>query len=211
MKCLLCGQRKGKRFCPAKNALICASCCGTKRIVEIDCPSNCVYLREGQGHEARQKYNRQFQTLDPGQQRLLLQVGEQFPDVLLSLEAVLAAAARSRRYLSDQNALQAVAVLLQDYETENKGVLYERKAGSLDAQTLVDALREEIEKRRSNFEPGVRHLDVAGVLGCLTVIRLDIDYHLAQKTSHSYLEFLMRSYPDAGRGQPPSQSRLILP
>lgn len=211
MKCLLCGQRKGKRFCPAKNTLICASCCGTKRVVEIDCPSNCVYLREGQQHEARQKYNRQFQALDPGQQRLLLQVGEQFPDVLVSLETVLAAAARSRRYLSDHAALQAVAVLLQDYETENKGVLYERKAGSLDAQTLVDALREGIERRRSNFEPGVRHLNVAGILGCLTVIRLDIDYHLAQQASHGYLEFLMRSYPEAGRDQPPSHSRLILP
>lgn len=211
MKCLLCGQRKGKRFCPAKNALICAFCCGTKRVVEIDCPPNCVYLREGQGHEARQKYTRQFQALDPGQQRLLLQVGEQFPDVLLSLEAVLASAARSRRYLSDHDAREAVGVLLQDYETENKGVLYERKAGSLDAQTLVDALRQEIETRRSNFEPGVRHLDVAGILGCLTVMSFDLDYHLAQKTSHGYLEFLMRSYPDAGRDQPPSQSRLILP
>lgn len=211
MKCLLCGQRKGKRFCPAKNALICASCCGTKRVVEIDCPSDCVYLREGLEHEARQKYDRQFQALDPGQQRLVVQVGEQFPDVLTSLEAILAAAARSRRYLSDRDALEAVALLLQDYETENKGVLYERKAGSLDAQTLVDALREEIEARRSDFEPGVRHLDVAGILGCLTVIRFDIDYHLAQKTSHSYLEFLMGSYPDAGRDQPQSQSRLILP
>ena len=53
MKCPLCENRKAKRFCPAKAVEICPVCCGTKREVEIDCPSNCVYLHEGREYESK--------------------------------------------------------------------------------------------------------------------------------------------------------------
>ena len=44
MSCSLCGRRKGKRACPARGAEICSQCCGTKRLVEVDCPPDCAYL-----------------------------------------------------------------------------------------------------------------------------------------------------------------------
>src|SRR5271154_4725743 len=42
--CPLCELRKPKRYCPAKAEMICAVCCGEKREVIIDCPSDCSYL-----------------------------------------------------------------------------------------------------------------------------------------------------------------------
>lgn len=42
--CLHCGQRKGKRSCPALAGAICSRCCGQHRLVEIACPSDCVHL-----------------------------------------------------------------------------------------------------------------------------------------------------------------------
>lgn len=42
--CRHCGQRKGKRTCPALAGTICSRCCGQHRLVEIDCPSDCVHL-----------------------------------------------------------------------------------------------------------------------------------------------------------------------
>jgi hypothetical protein len=42
--CRHCGQRKGKRTCPALVGPICSRCCGQHRLVEIDCPSDCVHL-----------------------------------------------------------------------------------------------------------------------------------------------------------------------
>ena len=50
--CPLCSARSGKRFCPAKDAEICAVCCGTKREIEIDCPSSCAYLKASRSYEA---------------------------------------------------------------------------------------------------------------------------------------------------------------
>jgi hypothetical protein len=48
----LCSERTAKRYCPAKETQICAVCCGTKREIEIDCPSSCGYLKASRSYEA---------------------------------------------------------------------------------------------------------------------------------------------------------------
>ena len=50
MTCSLCGQRKARRACPALGRQICAVCCGTKRLTEIKCPSDCAYLVSSHEH-----------------------------------------------------------------------------------------------------------------------------------------------------------------
>jgi len=54
-RCPLCSERPGKRYCPAKTDQICAVCCGTKREVEIDCPSSCPHLIAGRSYEAEKR------------------------------------------------------------------------------------------------------------------------------------------------------------
>src|SRR5215467_207300 len=49
--CPLCSGRAGKRYCPAIAEQICAVCCGTKREIEIDCPSSCSYLKANRSYE----------------------------------------------------------------------------------------------------------------------------------------------------------------
>ena len=48
--CPLCGNRRARRACPALGKQICAICCGTKRLVEIDCPADCVWLASAREH-----------------------------------------------------------------------------------------------------------------------------------------------------------------
>ncbi len=43
-RCRLCGERLGERRCPALDALICSTCCGTHRLKSISCPPSCPYL-----------------------------------------------------------------------------------------------------------------------------------------------------------------------
>ena len=52
--CPLCAKRKGRRACLAKGETICPQCCGSKRLVLIDCPDDCVYL-EAEGEDGRRK------------------------------------------------------------------------------------------------------------------------------------------------------------
>jgi hypothetical protein len=53
--CPLCSERAGKRYCPAKDVQICAVCCGTKREIEIDCPSSCGFLKASRSYEAEKR------------------------------------------------------------------------------------------------------------------------------------------------------------
>ncbi len=50
--CPLCSHRQGKRYCPAVAEQICTVCCGTKREIEIDCPSSCSYLKASRTYES---------------------------------------------------------------------------------------------------------------------------------------------------------------
>src|SRR6185503_5745090 len=52
MSCPLCHIRKERRACPALRQTICPVCCGTKRLTEIQCPEDCVYLASAREHPA---------------------------------------------------------------------------------------------------------------------------------------------------------------
>jgi len=54
-RCPLCSERPAKRFCPAKNVRICPVCCGSRREVDIDCPSSCHFLQAGRAYENDQR------------------------------------------------------------------------------------------------------------------------------------------------------------
>jgi hypothetical protein len=45
-KCPKCGQRRGKRFCPALDTLICPQCCAEHRLNTIRCPEDCPHLQK---------------------------------------------------------------------------------------------------------------------------------------------------------------------
>ena len=61
--CPLCGVRKAKRDCPALGQRICAVCCATKRLKEINCPDTCVYLASARSHPAAIVQRRQERDL----------------------------------------------------------------------------------------------------------------------------------------------------
>ena len=140
MRCVLCDGRKGKRFCPAKNALICPQCCGEKRILEIDCPETCEYLKTGRVHETSQETQRWFRTSDPVKIQKYRRVMKEFEPFVSHLEYLLAAARRSSRDLRDQDAAEALDLILSTLRTEESGLIYERASSDL----RVDSLRREI-------------------------------------------------------------------
>ena len=69
-KCIHCGQRKGKRLCPALEGFICAQCCATHRLQDIQCPPDCTYLQSEfyqqgrRNQKARAKGKRFIETVE---------------------------------------------------------------------------------------------------------------------------------------------------
>jgi hypothetical protein len=153
--CPLCSQRKAKRHCPALDRAICPVCCGTKRLVEIRCPSSCPYLSSARSHPPAVVQRREdrdlgyfvplFETLTQGQYELLL--------AFQSLTVKHAGSAMPPLHDVDvADAAQAVAATL---ETSRKGIIYEHQTTSLPAQRLAADFREFLAKLTEK-EPAAR-------------------------------------------------------
>ena len=197
MKCLVCAQRKGKRHCPAKNALICAQCCGEKRVVEIDCPSGCAFLTSGQVYQTDKKLTQQFSRENYGDREMRYHdTLYRYMPVIHDLESFLVEYARDLRTLEDRDVLQAVDTVAKNFRTEMKGILYAHSSSNPLADTLAQALHEHLESLRDAIrEESDVPFEISDVIDCLDVMRCDLEFHLSDRNDGlSYLEFISRNH-----------------
>lgn len=139
--CPLCGERKARRTCPALGRQICAVCCGTKRLTEIRCPSDCGYLVSARVHPpavvVRQQqrdgewFLRNIRDLSQQQARLFL----------LLAEFVAGYRPSDLQSLIDDDVSEAAGALAATYETAARGLIYEHRPASLPAERLASALK----------------------------------------------------------------------
>ncbi len=212
MKCILCGKRKGKRFCPAKSTSICTQCCGEKRVVEIDCPSDCAHLSSGHTYQSIKKYSAQLQQeKDPLRRRKLYETGQYLGPLFGEVERTIIGYAADLQTLTDQHILQAVGLLKETYRTEQKGVIYEHSSANPLVQALVRELRASLEKIRTQQDGDFPILKTTNLLDCLEVMEQDIGYHLEKASERgSYLGFIKKNHPDIS-STAASKDSLILP
>jgi len=165
--CPVCRERKGKRPCPAKQASICSACCGSKRLVEIDCPSDCRYLTgaHAAGWDGLDRdYRRDLRRLAPHVQQL-----SEAQQQLCFLALVGISRIRSaRRELTDALLLEAVSALRKTVETRTRGILFEHAAEDARAQAVAHELREVFEAKDESGRPvSPDDADLLAVLGAL--------------------------------------------
>jgi hypothetical protein len=133
--------RKARRGCPALGRQICAICCGTKRLTEIACPSDCTWLAGAREHPPASAVRRQqhdlsvivqfMRDLSERQSRLFFLIQTFFNDYKPS----------ELQPLIDDDVAEAVASMAATYETSSRGVIYEHRPSSLAAERLVTALK----------------------------------------------------------------------
>jgi hypothetical protein len=150
MLCPACNQRKAKRACPALGQAICAVCCGTKRLVEIQCPADCGYLAASRTHPPAVVQRQQ--EIDRAMLLSLLQgLSERQAHVLLMLAA---ATARHRgemfQKLIDADIVEAAAALAATLETAERGIVYEHRTASQPAARLMAELKTTVEEMSKN-------------------------------------------------------------
>jgi hypothetical protein len=141
MTCPPCGVRRARRSCPALGHSICSVCCGTKRLTEIRCPSDCVYLATAREHPPAATVRQQQQDsarliqamrdLSREQSRLFLSVNAfisqyEAPDI---------------HRLIDDDVAEAAGALASTFETAARGVIYHHRPSSRQAERLVAALK----------------------------------------------------------------------
>src|SRR5262245_30249055 len=139
--CPLCGTRRARRGCPAVGQQICAICCGTKRLVEINCPSDCSYLASAREHPPATVVRQQQRDFG-----MVMQVLRDFNKPQSQLFLFIASFLNRYKPLElqpliDEDVTEAATALAATFETASKGVIYEHRPTSLVAQRLVGELK----------------------------------------------------------------------
>lgn len=209
MHCALCGRRLGRRDCPALGQRICSTCCGRKRLVEIDCPADCRWLPGAgggpwRGRQADQR--RDSQRLLP----LLNALTRQQVALLSFVTSGLVRLRRERRDLDDALLLEALVALRRTAETAESGILYEHRPDDLRAAALLDALGPLLEPAGPDGAPlPVPASDRQAVLAALVAALEATRAEAAGETA--FLDTLTRLEERRLADPAGAPSRLILP
>ena len=154
-RCVACERRKGRRACPALAGLICPTCCGTKRLIEITCAADCAYLATAQHHPpavVQRRHEREARFLVP----LIHDLSDRQQQLFLLIQSAIA---RHRPAtlppLTDLDVADAASALAATLETERRGIIYEHHASSLPAQRLEQDLIVAVESHRKNGRPSL--------------------------------------------------------
>ena len=139
--CPLCGLRRGRRACPALGKHICAVCCGTKRLVQIRCPSDCGYLVAAREHPPAVLFRQQQHDLGL-LARCMRDLNEQQSQLFFLINTFLVGYnPPALQPLIDDDVVEAAVALAATFETSARGVIYEHRPASLPAERLVTALK----------------------------------------------------------------------
>lgn len=217
MSCAICEIRKEKRFCPAVHGRICPQCCGEKREVTLDCPSDCTYLLQAREHEKRTP-----DQIDPAGLFLQIDVSDQFmyekEHLLMGLTYALAKSARADRSLHDLDLIGTLTMLATSYERRvNSGLHYEqpltsesRRRVAIEVETMVKEYREAEQKHI-----GYSTLRDSEVLKALVfLLRLAHGRTSGRPRSRAFVEFLFAQFPEKESAVVTPEeagSRIILP
>jgi len=148
MSCPLCRIRKARRTCPALNQTICPVCCGTKRLTEIRCPDDCVYLSSAREHPAavvKRQQEHDATILLPTIQRL---TERQYQLFFLFQSVIARHVPEGFSKLIDDDVADAAAALASTLETAARGVIYEHAASALPAQRLMNEMKNMLSEMR---------------------------------------------------------------
>jgi hypothetical protein len=150
VSCPLCAKRKGRRWCPALNDRICAECCGTKRLIQIDCPSDCPYLVSSREHPPAVKIREQQRELAT-LFRAMRDLNERQANLFfLILSFVARYEPPDLHVLVDDDVTEAAGALGATVETAVRGVIYEHRPASIPADRLVGGLKPLLEQAGQN-------------------------------------------------------------
>lgn len=199
--CPLCQQRRARRACPALARRICSVCCGTQRMTEINCPTDCTYLHSASMHPpavVQRQQDRDVRFLRP----LLQELTERQYQILFMVQAFLRTDRPNAPALIDNDVQQAAAALAETYETASRGIVYEHAATSTSGQRLAADIRDFLDAKQAEAIP-IPDRDLAVVFRRLEAAARDAERAVTDRkatSDHStaYLALLQRILKDPG-------------
>jgi hypothetical protein len=212
--CPLCGTRRARRGCPALAKQICAVCCGTKRLVQIECPRDCAWLASAREHPPAATVRQQQRDLG-----LLAQFMRDFSErqaqLFFMITTFLARYEPPEFQVPvDNDVSEAMSALAATFETASHGLIYDHRPASVLAERLTTALRPLLAEAAQGAGSAFNR-DAVVVLRRLEQAVMDVRA-LDRANRQPFLDLLRRVITadavDAGGAQgSPDPPRLIVP
>ena len=161
MLCPLCGARRARRGCAALDQRICAVCCGTKRLVQIRCPSDCAWLVSAREHPPAASLRQQQRDVG-----LLVQFMRDFSErqsqlFFLITTFLVRYQAPELLTLLDDDVAEAMSALAATFDTASRGLIYDHRPASVLAERLTTALKPVLAEAGEGEETLVVELDLS--------------------------------------------------
>ncbi|HLH29652.1 MAG TPA: hypothetical protein VKY31_00515 [Terriglobia bacterium] len=205
----MCSERPGKRYCPAKDVKICAVCCGTKREIEIDCPSSCSYLKASRSYESEKPIP------DPDVvarlQRFDGSFLEQFYQILDLITIGILEERANSGWLLDSDVIEVLKALHATVKTLSSGIYYETLPDGPVRQSLFRRLKEILDKLMQPDPAADRRLlkvsEATDILDFLLVVAQSNTS--VRPKSRRYLDWISERYGSPASS--PQSSSIIIP
>ena len=116
-------------------------CCGTKRLTEINCPADCVYLAVAREHPPAAAVRQQQQDYAVFV-KALADFNRRQAQLFLAINRAIARYAPPElQAVVDEDVIDAASALAATYETAARGVIYEHRAATPAGERLGTAIR----------------------------------------------------------------------
>jgi len=206
--CPLCSERAGKRYCPAKDAQICAVCCGTKREIEIDCPSSCTYLKASREYEADKPII--DSELMAGVRKYDNNFVQRYQHVLAVITGSVIEERMNSAWLVDLDVIEVYKALSATMKTLSSGIYYESLPEGTTRVSLYRRLKaafdEMMKPDPTGAHPVLKASEAVDVLNFAT-FAAQMNSSVRPR-SRRYLDWLIETF---GYPQPQQQTGLIIP
>jgi len=207
--CPLCSERAGKRYCPAKDVQICAVCCGTKREIEIDCPSSCSYLKASREYEADKPII--DSELMAGVRKYDNNFVQRYQHVLAVITGSVIEERIHSAWLVDLDVVEVYKALSATMKTLSSGIYYESLPDGPIRQALYRRLKEVFDQAMQPQESMEESLKLKEAIDVIDFMTLAAQLNSSTRPkSRKYLDWLETLVPE-GSTQQSAGSGLILP
>ncbi len=212
MKCVSCGNRKGKRHCPALGGSICPVCCGQKRGVEINCPSGCVYYVEGQKQHQLKVMHQRVKKEGGRSYVRRAELYNRNPDIFARLEKLFADAYRANKKLTNKDVASGLELAKNTLDTEKKGLIYQHQSENSYANELSTNILIAITDYKDNPEITGDRVDLDFAIKVVDEFLKEARFYVENDPNpQSYLIHIVRYHPGETPEHKPAGGIIITP
>jgi hypothetical protein len=192
--CRICEKRRPKRYCPGVSGDICPICCGTQREVTVNCPLDCVYLREARKHDPPPDVDpRTFPNNDIRVNDEFLQRNE---PLLILIASSIARAALEAPGVVDSDVKDALYALTRTWRALQSGLIADARPDNRVAGKVYAGVQDTIAEIRQRLEDEGQTLRDADVLGILVFLqRMEILQNNGRPKGRAFIDFLCGFFP----------------